>query len=336
MSQTAVAAPINGLEISILPDPCVYDGRFTNNGWLQELPNPLTKITWENVALISPRTAKSLGLNQAEGDYNDFSGGEMGVPFINTKGGNQFSDLVTIEANNAKISAPVPIWIAPGQPDDVITIYLGYGRTNAGRVGNGLGYNAYEVMKSDAPFAAAALTKNGAQTTIASTQIHFNMEGRDLLLTWDVENVAELAKRKDEHEKETGKYDDTMMNPEIYQQQYDENHRWGMTIDLNSCVGCNACVIACQSENNIPVVGKEQVERSREMHWMRIDTYFSGEDINNPDGPHFPTRSLSAVRTSTVRSRLSGSRDGSQRGRFERYGLQPLCRNALLLEQLSV
>jgi molybdopterin-containing oxidoreductase family iron-sulfur binding subunit len=121
LSQTTNTAPINGLEISILPDPCVYDGRFTNNGWLQELPNPLTKITWENVALVSPATAKRLGLNQAEGDYNDYSGGEMGMPFINTKGGNQFSDLVTIEANGAKISAPVPIWIAPGQPDDVIT-----------------------------------------------------------------------------------------------------------------------------------------------------------------------------------------------------------------------
>ncbi|MGI9056177.1 MAG: TAT-variant-translocated molybdopterin oxidoreductase [Pyrinomonadaceae bacterium] len=286
LSQAINTAPVNGLEISILPDPCVYDGRFTNNGWLQELPNPLTKITWENVALISPRTANRLGLNQSD-EYNDYSGGEMGIPFINTKGGNQFSDLVTIEANGAKISAPVPVWIAPGQPDDVITLYLGYGRTNAGRVGNGLGYNAYEVLKSDAPYAAANLTKNGVQTTIASTQIHFNMEGRDLLLTWDVENIAELAKKKDEHEKETGKYDDTMMNPEIYQKQYDANHRWGMTIDLNSCVGCNACVLACQSENNIPVVGKEQVERSREMHWMRVDAYFTGDDINNPDGPFF-------------------------------------------------
>ena len=287
LSQPITPIAAGDLEISILPDPCVFDGRYTNNGWLQELPNPLTKITWENVALISPATAKRLGINQNEGNTHDYSGGEIGRPFINTKGGNQFSDLVTIEANGAKINAPVPMWIAPGQPDDVITLYLGYGRTHAGRVGNGLGYNAYEVLKSDAPYAAAKLDKRGEQTTIASSQIHFNMEGRDLLLTWDVENVAELAKRKEEREKETGNYDDTMLKPEVYQRQYDENHRWGMTIDLNSCVGCNACVLACQSENNIPVVGKEQVERSREMQWMRVDAYFTGDDINNPDGPFF-------------------------------------------------
>lgn len=287
LAQATNTAPVSDLEISILPDPCVYDGRFTNNGWLQELPNPLTKITWGNVALISPATAQRLGINQDEGKTNDYSGGEIGRAFINTKGGNQFSDLVTIEANGAKISAPVPMWIAPGQPDNVITLYLGYGRTEAGRIGSGLGYNAYEVWKSDAPFAAAAVNKSGEQTTIASTQIHFNMEGRDLLLNWDVENVAKLGEDRKKHEKETGNYDDTMYDPEIYQKQYDENHRWGMTIDLNSCVGCNACVLACQSENNIPVVGKEQVERSREMHWMRVDTYFSGSDINNPDGPNF-------------------------------------------------
>ncbi|MEO6588924.1 MAG: TAT-variant-translocated molybdopterin oxidoreductase, partial [Pyrinomonadaceae bacterium] len=282
---TPIAA--GDLEISILPDPCVYDGRFANNGWLQELPNPLTKITWDNVALISPATAKKMGINQNEGDTHDYSGGEMGRTFINTKGGNQFADLVTIEANGAKISAPVPMWIAPGQPDGVITLYLGYGRTEAGRVGNGLGYNAYEVLKSDAPYAVAKLDKRGEQTTIASTQIHFNMEGRDLLLNWDVENVAKLGEERKEREHETGNYDDTMMKPEVYQHQYDENHRWGMTIDLNSCVGCNACVLACQSENNIPVVGKEQVERSREMHWMRVDAYYSGTDLNNPESLHF-------------------------------------------------
>ena len=286
LAQTTSSAPISGLEISILPDPSVYDGRFANNGWLQELPNPLTKITWDNVALISPATAKKLGINLAENKWNDMAGGEVGTPFINTKGGNMLSDLVTIEANGAKISAPVPMWVAPGQPDDVVTLYLGYGRTEAGRIANNLGYNAYEVRKSDAPFASATLTKRGEQTNIASTQIHFNMEGRDLLLNWDVENVAKLGEERKEHEKETGNYDDTMYKPEQYQKQYDENHRWGMTIDLNSCVGCNACVVACQSENNIPVVGKEQVERSREMHWMRVDAYFSGE-LNNPDGPHF-------------------------------------------------
>ena len=156
----------------------------------------------------------------------------------------------------------------------MITLYLGYGRTKAGRVGTGLGYNAYEVRRSDALYVAAELTKLGTQTTIASTQIHFNMEGRELLRVWNIENLEKEAEHKREREKETGNYEDTMYDPEIYQPQYDANHRWGMTIDLNSCVGCNACVLACQSENNIPVVGKEQVERSREMHWMRVDAYY--------------------------------------------------------------
>lgn len=277
-------APSGKLEVSILPDSTVYDGRFANNGWLQELPKPLTKITWENVALISPRTAANYGLNQAdEGDYNDYSGGEMGMPFINTKGGNQFSDLVRLRANGLEIPEDVPVWIAPGQPDDVVTIFLGYGRGRAGRVGTGLGYNAYSVRRSDALyFGTGDITKTGAQTTVASTQIHFNLEGRDLLLVWDVENVEAQSKARHKKEEKMSGYDKSMYPRFMY-----NSYKWGMTIDLNNCVGCNACVVACQAENNIPVVGKEQVERSREMHWLRVDTYFTGTDINNPEGTHF-------------------------------------------------
>lgn len=276
-------APAGSLEISILPDPCVYDGRFANNGWLQELPNPLTKITWDNVALISPRTAARLGLNNAAGKYNDFAGGEMPIPFINSKGGNQFSDLVKVRANGLEIGENVPIWIAPGQPDDVVTLYLGYGRRRAGRVGTGLGYNAYDIRRSDAMnFSMGELGESLGQTTIASTQIHFNMEGRDLLLVWEAEDVIAQGKKRQDKEKKYAGYDKSM-----YPRYEYNGYKWGMTIDLNNCVGCNACVVACQSENNIPVVGKEQVERSREMHWLRIDTYFGGDDINNPQGPHF-------------------------------------------------
>jgi MoCo/4Fe-4S cofactor protein with predicted Tat translocation signal len=283
LTQPQPIVPNSGsLEIAILPDPNVYDGRFANNSWLQELPKPLNKVTWENVALVSPRTAQRLGLNSAN-DPDAFTGGSQGTSFVNTKGGNQNSDLVKVKYQGGEIAKPVPVWISPGQPDDVVTIFLGYGREKAGQVGNGLGYNAYDVQRSDAMFyGTGELTKTGETSAVASTQIHFNMEGRDLLR---VRDVADLEKHK-EADHQHNEYDKTMYNPEEFQPLYNENYRWGMAIDLNNCVGCNACVIACQSENNIPVVGKEQIERSREMHWMRIDTYFTG-DLDNPVGPAF-------------------------------------------------
>jgi len=275
-------AKSGNLEISILPDPCVYDGRFVNNGWLQELPNPLTKITWENVALVSPKTARALGLNQG-GEDDDFTGGTQGATFVNTKGGNQFSDLVKVKYQGGEISAPVPVWITPGQPDDTVTIYMGYGRTRAGKVGNGLGYNAFDVQRSDAMnFGTGELSKTNETTQVASTQIHFNIEGRDILRVWDLEEFNKNPELGHQHDE----YDKTMYDKELYQPLYDANHRWAMSIDLNNCVGCNACVLACQSENNTPVVGKEQVARSREMHWMRVDSYYSGT-VEDPHGPHF-------------------------------------------------
>ncbi len=275
-------AKSGNLEISILPDPSVYDGRFTNNGWLQELPNPLTKITWENVALISPKTAKALGLNQG-GDENEMTGGTQGSTFINTKGGNQYSDLVKVKYQGGEISAPVPVWITPGQPDDTVTIFMGYGRTRAGKVGTGLGYNAFDVQRSDAMnFGTGELSKTNETTQVASTQIHFNIEGRDILRVWDLEEFEKNPELGHQHDE----YDKTMYDKDFYQKNYNENHRWAMTIDLNNCVGCNACVLACQSENNTPVVGKEQISRSREMHWMRVDSYYSGT-VEDPKGPHF-------------------------------------------------
>ena len=284
LSQPVTAPAGNGsLEISILPDPCVYDGRFVNNGWLQELPNPLNKITWENVALISPKTAEKLGINR-NNDAREFAGGSQGTSFINTKGGNQFSDVVTLKYQGADIEKPVPMWIAPGQPDDVVTIYMGYGRTRAGKIGTGLGYSAFDVRRTDAmDHGFGEITKRvGEQATIASTQIHFNMEGRDLLRVWDVD---EFVKDPTIDEQEDN-YPKSMYPYEQHQAVYDQNYKWAMSIDINSCVGCNACVLACQSENNIPVVGKEQINRSREMHWLRIDAYYGG-DINNAEGPHF-------------------------------------------------
>lgn len=285
LSQPA-AAPVGSgpIEFAVIPDPTIYDGRFTNNGWLQELPNPINKITWENVALVSPATAARLGLNRGN-DPEEISGGERGTAFINTRGSNMSADLVTVTMNGGTITKGVPVWISPGQPDDVITLTMGYGRSDrAGRVGNGLGYNAFDVVRSDAMnYGFGTIDKTGESTEIASTQIHFSLEGRDLLRVFEVEEWKkdpEMGRQKEE-------YPLSMYPTEIYQQQYAENHKWGMSIDLNACVGCNACVLACQSENNIPVVGKEQVERSREMHWLRVDTYYSGDDINAPGGASF-------------------------------------------------
>lgn len=285
MSQTEdiPAATSEGLEISILPDPTIYDGRFANNGWLQELPKPLTKITWDNVALISPNTAKRFGINQFD-DYNDLAGGSQGTTFVNTKGGNLFSDLVKLSYQGNSVDN-VPMWIAPGQPDDVITIYMGYGRTRGGRVASkedGVtprGYDAFSVRTSDAMWSGTgSIAATGEQATIASSQIHFNMEGRDLAQVYDLEEFEKHPDVNLSHNEQ----------PKSMYPPYEYNgNKWGMTIDLNSCVGCNACVIACQSENNIPVVGKEQVERSREMHWMRVDAYYTGDDLNNPEGPVF-------------------------------------------------
>ena len=293
LSQPAAPPPQSAgpLEISILPDPSVHDGRFTNNGWLQELPNPLTKVTWENVALISPRTAAKYGFNQSgDSDQRSGAGGDRPPSFITSHGSNLYCDLATLTFQGGTLSKPVPMWISPGQPDDVVTVYLGYGRTRAGRVGTGLGYNAYEAMRSDAMnFTTGQLTGTGARSEVSSTQIHFTMEGRDILRVWDANHLeAELEHASAEPENQDF-YKKSMYATaaDEYQKTYDKHNRWGMSIDLNSCVGCNACVIACQSENNIPVVGKEQVGRSREMHWLRIDAYYGGEDMNNPDGPHF-------------------------------------------------
>jgi MoCo/4Fe-4S cofactor protein with predicted Tat translocation signal len=287
LSQPTPAETGSGsVEITILPDPSVYDGRYTNNGWLQELPNPLTKITWENVALVSPATAAKLKVNQGREEEQQ-AGGSEGKAFVNTKGGNLFSDLVEVSYQGGKISQKVPVWVQPGQPDDVVTIFLGYGRTKAGRVGNGLGYNAYDVQRSDAMwFGKGEVNPTGETGKVASTQTHFNMEGREdeVLRTFDYETWE--ADAKDKRIEQENEYDKSMFEPYDYSKEKTKN-KWGMSIDLNSCVGCNACVLACQSENNIPVVGKDQVERSREMHWLRIDAYFEGNDVNNPDSLNF-------------------------------------------------
>jgi molybdopterin-containing oxidoreductase family iron-sulfur binding subunit len=240
----------DGMEIMFRPDPSIYDGRFANNGWLQELPKQITRITWENVALMSVQTMKDQGLND----------GDMVAP--------------TIAGN----SITLPAWTLPGHPDNAVTVHLGYGRTKAGRVGDGIGANA-NVLRSTAGlwFARGVqIAKTGEWHKVASTQEHWSMEGRPIVREARVEEyLAEPDFAK--HMAHQPTPDQSFYPPFEY-----DGHAWGMTIDLNACTGCNACMIACVSENNIPVVGKKQVERGREMHWIRVDRYYVGNDLDNP------------------------------------------------------
>lgn len=247
------AADGQSLEIVFRPDPSVWDGRFANNGWLQELPRPITKLTWDNAALVSPATADRLGLANEE----------------------------VVELRYRERSVRAPILIVPGHANDAVTIHLGYGRSRAGQVGNGAGFNAYALRTSEAPWFDTGLeiVKTGESYPLAVTQGHFLMEGRELVQS---ASLAEYQARPDfaqAHEGEEGEY------ISLYPEYEYNGHAWGMTIDLSTCIGCNACTIACQAENNIPVVGKDQVSRGREMHWIRVDTYFEGE-LDNPTA-HF-------------------------------------------------
>jgi MoCo/4Fe-4S cofactor protein with predicted Tat translocation signal len=263
----------NTLELVLRTDPTIYDGRFANNSWLQELPKPLTKITWDNAAMISPATARQLGITSTMG----------------RKGGDIYVDQLKLDYGGRSMT--VPTWIMPGQPDGVITIHLGYGRKRAGRVGTNQGFDAYYLRTASAPWGGPGLqvSKAAGVYQLAQTQTHFNMEGRDLLRSSSLEEYKkDKHKLREESEHEQKELHERSMYPDYdYKNQGNGlDYAWGMAIDLNSCVGCNGCVVACQSENNIPIVGKEQIVRSREMHWIRVDTYFKGE-AENPEGPFF-------------------------------------------------
>lgn len=253
--ERAASEAERGLEIVFRPDPTIHDGRFANNGWLQELPKPLTKLTWDNAALFSPASAERLGLENG--------------------------DVVELHYRGRTVEGPV--WKLPGQPDDSVTVHFGYGRTRAGRVGTGAGFDAYGLRTSDAPWFGAGLQvqKTGRRYPLASTQEHHSMEGRHLVRVGDLEEYRADPRfaQKLAHE--------PARDESLYPSFRYEGYSWGMTIDLNACTGCNACVIACQAENNIPIVGKDQVGRGREMHWLRVDRYYGGEP-ENPETYHQP------------------------------------------------
>ena len=242
----AQAAPAGGLELRFQPDPAVYDGRFANNGWLQELPRPLSSLTWGNAALISPATAARLGLAQG--------------------------DVAELRYRGRSVRAPVlPL---PGHPDDAVTVTLGYGRARAGHIGTDVGFDAYALRTADAPWFGAGLelAATGAREQLALTQSHFGLEGRELLRVGTLDEYAHNPRFASQPPGT-----DADHPPSLYPEVPYTGHRWGMAIDLNSCIGCQACTVACQAENNIPVVGKEQVLMSREMHWLKVDRYYEGD-----------------------------------------------------------
>jgi MoCo/4Fe-4S cofactor protein with predicted Tat translocation signal len=250
------------LEFVFRPDPSVYDGRFANNGWLQELPKPVTKLTWDNAALVSPRTAEQLGLTHSVGAR----GGEHGKIY---------SNVVDIALSNSKVTAAA--WILPGQADGVVVLPLGYGRKNAGYTGTNKGFNAYVVRTSNALWVASGgkISKTGDDYPLACTQYHFNMEGRKILSAGTLEEYKKNPAFAHEDDEKPPK------DTSLYKEYAYPGYAWGMAIDLNNCNGCNACVVACVSENNIAVVGKDQVMRGREMHWIRVDRYYKAASKTN-------------------------------------------------------
>jgi molybdopterin-containing oxidoreductase family iron-sulfur binding subunit len=249
-----VVAP--AFEINFRRDATIYDGRFANNGWLQELPKPVTKLTWDNAALIAPATAERLDL--ANGDI--------------------------IEVTHEGRRLNVPVWIDPGHAAESITISLGYGRTRAGRVGNATGFNAYVLRGSTAQsFGAAEVRKADDHYRLVSTQDHWALEGRNIVRAGSLDEYKENPKFAQEM-KHLANGNILSLYPAY---DYSNSPQWGMAIDTNTCTGCSACVIACVAENNIPVVGKEQVGTNREMHWLRVDRYYTGE-LDNPDTYHQP------------------------------------------------
>jgi MoCo/4Fe-4S cofactor protein with predicted Tat translocation signal len=273
LQATAPSAADGTVEVIFRPDPNVYDGRYANVGWLQEIPKPVTSMSWDNAALMSYRTLSKFKLAE--------------------------QDVIAIESNGNTVLAPV--LAVPGHPDDAVTVYLGYLRPHGGRVAGGLGFNAYSIRTSNALlFAPGATIKNTGKTyEFAVTKSHYtdhrsvmaggdgsgthSLEGNEAL-TRGIVRYATLDEFKENpnfaHEEEDPKPDTSL----FANWRYDKN-AWGMAVDMNSCVGCNACVVSCYAENNIAVVGRHNTMTGRIMQWLRIDTYFEG-DLDAPKA-HF-------------------------------------------------
>lgn len=275
--QTLPAAPTKDrLEVVFHRDAKVDDGRFANNGWLQELPDPITKVVWENVIRMSRKTAEELGLN---------------FPVVR----NNRSELPLVKVSLGGREITGPAWIQPGMADYVLGLALGYGRTKAGRVGNRAGYDAYRLRTAAAPYIAAGaqVADAGRLVPVSTTQSHGVMEGRPVVREATLKQYRDLPHFARAMDVETPPGPKDPAHPNLPKPMYPNPldvpgkdgqtpreraiHAWAMSIDLNACVGCSACVVACQSENNVPIVGKDQVGRNREMHWLRVDRYYAGK-----------------------------------------------------------
>ncbi len=256
------------MEIVFRPDPTIWDGAYTNNSWLQELPKPLSTLTWDNAAYISPKAAEQLGVG------ND--------------------DVVEIIYEGRKLR--IPVWVLPGHADGCLTLTFGYGRARAGKVGNGTGFNAYSIWTSDKPGFGPVPTpkKTGDRYHLVVTQNHhiITQDGHkeeiesEHAFNRDLVRVANLDEFRAHPDFAADPPEETTQAPNLYPRyDYSKGYQWGMSIDLNNCVGCNACVVACYAENNIAVVGKEQVNNGRIMQWIRVDTYWRG-NLENPEAYH--------------------------------------------------
>jgi molybdopterin-containing oxidoreductase family iron-sulfur binding subunit len=270
-------------ELQFRPDPRLSDGRFANNGWLQELPDPVTRLTWGNAAVMSPATAARFGIRQE----TDHRAGEHG---------GFTTDVVELRYRGRSVRAPA--FVLPGHADDAVTVHLGHGRERAGRVGTGVGFSAYRLRTADAPGFGRGLevVMTGARETLACTQSHHTMTtitGRDAVrhttvagfarnpqvapspLDEAAEKAAVTALAPLTESSSAGR-DRRLVPLAMYPERSHPGRKRAMAIDLSACTGCSACVVACQAENNIPVVGKEQVVRGRELHWIRVDRYAAG------------------------------------------------------------
>src|SRR5262245_58243392 len=257
-----------GLEIVFRPDPGLYDGRFANNGWLQEWPRPLTRLTWDNAVLMSLATAQKLDV------WHPRSGVEPDLHAPQT-------EVVTLTLEGRE-PVEAPVWVMPGMPDGTVTVHLGFGRTHGGSVAPGVGFSAYRLRSSAAPWSQRGLKieKAGRRVALACVQHHNLMEGRDQVREALLDEQGKNPRMVEVHHHRD---DDGGRIPlTLYPEVPYNGHRWAMAIDVTACTGCGACVVACQAENNIPVVGKDQVVRGRAMHWLRVDRYYSGE-LEEPD-----------------------------------------------------